>query len=159
MAKHFALQIVYDLARKRAEASSREVGRTHGEWLRARAQMVRAQAERSQYVETLAKQRGTGAVGFYPAAVEGWIALKLHLQNARVAVDATHDAWQRAMHAWQEHEKRVQALEVLTQRYRDDLARRDDVRERKLHDEISSRASAGSRQEGLSGLAWEEHLS
>jgi flagellar export protein FliJ len=159
MARHFALQIVYDLARKRAEASSREVGRTHGEWLRARAQMVRSQVERSHYVETLAIQRGKGDVGFYPAAVEGWITLKLRLQRAREAVDTTHDVWQRAMQAWHEQEKRVQALAVLMQRHRDDLARRDGVRERKLHDEISSRNSINSRQETLSGLAWEEHLS
>ena len=159
MAKHFALQIVYDLARKRVETSSRTVKQTHGEWLRARAQLVRLESERHRYVETLARQRSKGDAGFYPAAVEGWQTLRLRLQRGREMVDATHSAWQQAMKVWQEQEKRVQALAVLMQRHRDELVRRESMRERKVHDEISSRNFIAARQETLSGLAWEEHLS
>jgi flagellar export protein FliJ len=159
MAKHFALQIVYDLARKRVEISSRTVKQTHGEWLRARAQLVRLESGRRHYVETLARQRSKGDAGFYPAAVEGWQTLKLRLQQGRERVDTTHAAWQQAMKVWQEQEQRVQALAVLMQRHRDELARRDATRERKLHDDLSARNFIASRQESLSGLAWEEHLS
>jgi flagellar export protein FliJ len=159
MARHFSLQIVYDLARKRVETYSRAVKQAHGKWLRARAQIVRLQAERSRYVETLAQQRGKGDAGFYPAAVAGWQALNTRLMLGRQELDATHAEWQQALQAWREQEKRVQALTVLLQRHRDGLAKRDAMRERKVHDEISSRNFIAARQETTSGLAWEEHLS
>ena len=156
----FNLQIVYDLARKRAEGCARAVKQTHGQWLRARAQMVRLQHERSRYVEELAKQRRQGNPGFYAAAVDGWEMLKLRMQRGRQELETAHAEWQQAMRVWQEQEKRVQALTVLRQRYRDELARRDAVRERKLHDEISIRSFISTRQDGAveSGLSWEEHL-
>lgn len=158
MANRFALQIVYDLALKRVETQSRAVKQAHGQWLRARARLVRLQAERDRYVQTLARRRGQGEVGFYPAAVDGWQALNTRLKLGRQELDASHAEWQQALQAWQEQEKRVQALKVLMQRHRDELARRDAVRERKVHDEISARNFIAARQETTSGLAWEEYL-
>lgn len=159
MARHFSLQIVYDLARKRVETYSREVKQAHGKWLRARAQIVRIQAERSRYVETLAQQRGKGGAGFYMAAAEGWQTLNTRLMLGRQQLDITHAEWKQALKAWQEQEKRLQALAVLMQRHRDELVRRESVRERKVHDEISARNFIASHRETTSGLAWEEHLS
>ncbi|MGA7178559.1 MAG: flagellar FliJ family protein [Thiobacillaceae bacterium] len=159
MARHFSLQIIYDLARKRVETCSRTVKQAHGRWLRARAQIVRLQTERSRYVEVLARQRGNGDAGFYPAAVEGWKTLAARLTRSRQELDATHAEWQQALQAWQEQEKRLQALTVLLRRHRDQVSKRDAVRERKVHDEISARNFIASRQETTSGLAWEEHLS
>ena len=155
----FNLQIVYDLARKRAEGCARAVKQTHGKWLRARAQMVRLQAERRRYVEELARQRRTGSAGFYPAAVDGWQMLNLRMQRGREELDSTHAQWQQAMRLWEEQEKRVQALTVLRERYRDELARREAVRERKLHDELSIRSFIAIREDGTAdpGLPWEEH--
>ena len=156
----FNLQIVYDLARKRAEGCARAVKQTHGQWLRARAQLVRLQNERSRYVEVLAKQRNEGNPGFYAAAVDGWRMLGLRMQRGRQELETAHAQWQQAMQVWQEQEKRVQALTVLRQRYRDELARRDAVRERKLHDELSIRSFIATRQDGTvdPGPSWEEHL-
>lgn len=156
----FNLQIVYDLARKRAEGYARAVKRTHGQWLRARARMVRLQAERSRYVEELARQRRTGSPGFYPAAVEAWQMLRMRMQRGRQELDTAHARWQQAMRIWEEQERRVQALTVLRRRYRDELAKRDAVRERKLHDELSIRSFIATRQDGTTdpGLPWEEHL-
>lgn len=156
----FNLQIVYDLARKRAEGYARAVKQTHGHWLRARAQMVRLQVERSRYVEKLASQRRAGGPGFYPAAVEAWQMLSIRMQRGRQQLDTAHAEWQQAMRIWQEQERRVQALTVLRQRYRDELARRDAARERKLHDEISIRSFIATRADGAidPGLPWEEHL-
>jgi flagellar export protein FliJ len=159
MARHFPLQIVYDLARKRVESYSRVVKQAHGNWLRARAQIVRLQTERSRFVETLARRRGNGDAGFYPAAVAGWETLNARLALGQRELDTTHAEWQDALKAWQEQEKRLQALTVLLQRHRDEEAKRDAMRERKVHDEISSRNFIAARQDTTSGLAWEEHLS
>lgn len=159
MARRFALQIVYDLARKRVEAAERAVKQAHGQWLRARAQLVRLQTERGRYVEALARERGKSQAGFYPAAVEAWQVLDARLRQGRQELDATHAEWQQALNAWQEQEKRVRALTVLLQRHRDELARRDTVRERKVHDEISARNFIAARQESVSGMAWEDYLS
>jgi flagellar biosynthesis chaperone FliJ len=86
--------------------------------------------------------------------------LRLRMLRGRQELEAAHAQWQQAMRVWQEQEKRVQALTVLRQRYRDQLAKRDAVRERKLHDEISIRSFIAKRQDGTAdpGLAWEEHL-
>jgi flagellar export protein FliJ len=156
----FKLQIVYDLALKRAEGYGRVVKQAHGHWLRARAQMVRLQAERSRYVEELAERRRTGNPGFYAAADEVWQMFGLRMQRARQELDTAHAQWQQAMRRWEEEEKRVQALTVLRHRYDDELARRDAVRERKLHDEISIRSFIATRADGAvdPGLPWEEHL-
>ena len=156
----FNLQIVYDLARKRAEGYARAVKQTHGQWLRARAQLVRLELERSRYVEGLATQRRAGNPGFYPAAVDGWQMLALRMQRGRQELETAHAQWQQAMRVWQDQEKRVQALTVLRERYRDEMAKRDAVRERKLHDELSIRSFIATRQDGTAdpGLPWEEHL-
>jgi flagellar export protein FliJ len=159
MARHFSLQIVYDLARKRVETYSRAVKQAHGKWLRARAQIVRLEAERSRFVDTLAHQRKQGGSGFYPAAVEGWKIMTTRMTRSRQELAATHAEWQQALQAWQEQEKKLQALTVLLQRHRDEQAKREAVRERKVHDEISARNFIAARQESTSGLAWEEHLS
>jgi flagellar export protein FliJ len=159
MARQFPLQIVYDLARKRVESYSRVVKQAHGKWLRARARMVRLQAERSRYVEALAQQRGKGEAGFYPAAVAGWRTLNSRLALGKRELEANHAEWQDALKAWQEEEKRLQAFTVLLQRHRDEEAKREAMRERKVHDEISSRNFIAARQDTTSGLAWEEHLS
>jgi flagellar export protein FliJ len=159
MARGFSLQIVYDLARKRVEVAERTVKQTHGVWLRARAQLVRLEAERSHYVQLLAQQRNTGEAGFYAAATEGWKALNLRMKQGREDVDASHASWLQAIEAWQLLDKRMRALTVLLQRYRDEQIRREAVRERKVHDEISARNFIAARQESLSGYAWEEHLS
>ncbi len=122
--------------------------------------MVRLQNERSRYVEQLARQRRQANPGFYAAAVDGWRMLRLRMQRGRQELETAHAEWQQAMQVWQEQEKRVQAFTVLRQRYRDGLAQRDAVRERKLHDEISIRSFIATRRDGAvdPGLAWEEHL-
>ena len=122
--------------------------------------MVRLQNERSRYVEELARQRRQGSPGFYAAAVDGWRLLGMRMQRGRQELETAHAQWQQAMQLWQEQEKRVQALTVLRRRYDDELTRRDAVRERKLHDEISIRSFIATRQDGAvdPGLPWEEHL-
>jgi flagellar export protein FliJ len=142
MARPFSLQLVLDLTERRAEAKSRAVKLAHAEWLRARTQVVRMQQQRARYNDTLSSRLRQGCGS--DVAREASEALRNYQKSLMAglqAIESTHAAWQRTLDIWQTEKKRLEALQVLARRHALEEARRDEKQERRLHDELASKAA------------------
>lgn len=142
MARPFPLQLVLDLTEKRAEAKSRAVKLAHAEWLRARTQVVRIEQQRIRYSNGLSLRLKQGCAS--SAAGEASEVLRDYgkrMSAGRQAVEAAYAAWQRTLEIWLTEKKRLEALRVLARRHAFDEARRDEKQERRLHDELASKAA------------------
>ena len=138
----FLLQSVLDLAERRAEGRVRLVRMAHGEWLLARARLVRLEGELERYRQAF--QQAAGGVGDGGLWREGAV----HLQElgrrraeGRGAVEQRHALWQTALQDWREEKRRVDALRVLKERHERQEVRRRGRQEAKLHDELAARAA------------------
>ncbi|NWG39781.1 MAG: flagellar FliJ family protein [Hydrogenophilaceae bacterium] len=142
MARPFPLQLVLDLTRTKVEAKSRAVKLAHAEWLRARTQVVRIEQQRASYNDALSLRLKQGCA----SAVAGEASTVLcdyrkRLAAGRRAIDSAYATWQRTLGIWQSEKKRLEALQVLARRHAIDEARRDERQERRLHDELASKAA------------------
>jgi flagellar export protein FliJ len=142
MARPFSLQLVLDLTLTKVEAKSRAVRLAHAEWLRARTQVVRIQQQRARFSKGLSMRLERGCA----SVVAGEAGEVLRNYQKRLAtgmqtIESTHAAWQRALEIWQSEKKRLEALQVLARRHALEEARRDDRLERRLHDELASKAA------------------
>lgn len=141
MARRFSLQLVLDLAERRAEEKAREVKRAHGEWLRARGHQTRLLTIRDARVRELTGQLRQGLAA--SQLHERSRLLHLHeteLQLAAARIESTYLVWQQKLAAWLQLQQRVKALKVLEQRHLD--ARGVELRrmEQRQHDELSQHA-------------------
>ena len=138
----FLLQSVLDLAERRAEGRMRLVRMAHGEWLLARARLVRLEGELERYRQAF--QQAAGGVGNGGLWREG----AAHLQElgrrrgeGRGAVGQRYAFWQATLQDWREEKRRVDALRVLKERHERQEVRRRGRQEAKLHDELAARAA------------------
>jgi flagellar biosynthesis chaperone FliJ len=76
------------------------------------------------------------------------------MQAARRDLEATRHEWQLALEAWQVEKKRVEALLLLARRYALEEARLEEKRERRLHDELSTRSAYAKRFSGQGEAAF-----
>lgn len=142
MPRPFPLQLVLDLTERRAEAKSREVKLAHAEWLRARTEVVRMQQRRAHYNVSLSLRLRQGcASDVAREANEALRRFHKRLAAGMQAIESAHAAWQRTLGVWQAEKKRLEALQVLARRHAEDEARRDEKVERRLHDELASKAA------------------
>ena len=139
----FPLQSVLDLAERRAEGRMQRVRMAHGEWLLARARLVRLEDEAEHYRRNFQQAVGAGAGGGGL-----WREGAAHLQElarrraaGRGAIEQCHALWQAALQDWREEKRRVDALRVLKRRHELQEARRQGRLEAKLHDELAARAA------------------
>lgn len=142
MPRPFSLQLVLDLAERRAETKSRAVKLAHAEWLRARTQVVRMQQQRARYNDGLSARLRQGcASDVVQEASEALRNYQKRLAAGMQMIESAHAAWQRALDVWQNEKKRLEALQVLARRHALEEARRDEKQERRLHDELASKAA------------------
>lgn len=155
MPRPFPLQLVLDLTERRAEAKSRAVKLAHAAWLRARTEVVRLEQQREAYIRALSKRLQQGdAAAVAREADEALRAYQRRLHAGRRAIESRHVAWQRTLELWQAERKRFEALQMLAERHAHSEARRDAKQERRLHDELASKAAylrmpAGKRETGF----------
>lgn len=144
----FALQPALELAERRAEAKSRAVKVAYMAWLNARTHRVRLEQRRQHYAGELhaRMQQGCSAAVAQAAgaALSQWQA---EMQDAARALEHTREAWQRELAAWQVEKKRLEALQLLARRHAQEQLRQEEKRERRLHDELSSRSAYARRQD------------
>ncbi len=138
----FPLQMVLDLAERRAEGRMQKVRMAHGEWLLARARLVRLEDEAERYRLAFQRAVGTGSSGGL------WREGAAHLEElarrraeGRRAIEQRHALWQAALRDWREEKRRVDALRVLKGRHELQEVRRRGRQEAKLHDELAARAA------------------
>lgn len=142
MPRPFPLQLVLDLTERRAEARSREVKLAHAKWLQARTQVVRIQQQRARFNDRLSLRLEQGvASGLASEACEILGSFHKRLTAGMKAIESSHAAWQRTLETWQTEKRKLEALQVLAQRHVQDEARRDERQERRLHDELASKAA------------------
>lgn len=142
MARPFSLQLVLDLTERRAEAKSRAVKIAHAAWLRARTQVVRMQQQRARYNDGLSLRLRAGcASNVAQTASEALHHYQKRLAAGMQLIESTHEAWQRALADWQAEKKRLEALQTLARRHALEEARREEKQERRLHDELASKAA------------------
>ena len=142
MARPFSLQLVLDLTERRAEAKSRAVKLAHAEWLRARTQVVRMRQQRARYNDSLSARLRQGCASDVAQEASGALRnYQKRLTTGMQTIDSAHAAWQRALADWQIEKKRLEALQVLARRHALEEARRDEKQERRLHDELASKAA------------------
>jgi flagellar export protein FliJ len=138
MAAGFSLQLVLDLAERQAEALSREVKRSHGEWLLARGQQVQAQAARDRIVQTLASDLAPGLSSARLAQrAQMGQARQAELRRAVQRVADRHAQWQARLAQWMQANARVKALKVLQRHYLDERAVQARRSEQREHDELA----------------------
>lgn len=142
MPRPFSLQLVLDLTERRTEAKSRVVKLAHADWLRMRTQVVRIQQQRARYNDSLsARLRQECASDVVREASAALLSYQKRLAAGMQAIEVAHAAWQRALETWQTEKKRLEALRILAQRHALEEARRDEKQERRLHDELASKAA------------------
>jgi flagellar export protein FliJ len=142
MARPFPLQLVLDLTERRAEAKSREVRLAHAAWLRARTQVVRMQQQRARYNAGLSARFRQGCpAGAAKEAGEALRNYQKRLTAGMQMIESAHAAWLRTLESWQAEKKRLEALQMLARRHAMEEARRDAKQERRLHDELASKAA------------------
>ena len=138
----FPLQNVLDLAERRAEGQVRLVRMAHGEWLLARARLVRLETERESYRLSLRQTAGSVAGGgLWREAAAHLQALARRRAAGQAEVSRRHELWQAALQTWLEEKRRAEALSVLKRRHEHQELRRQDRLEAKLHDELAARAA------------------
>ena len=138
----FPLQSVLDLAERRAEGQVRLVRMAHGEWLLARARLVRLDTEVEKYRLSLRQMvAGAGSGGLWREAAAHLQDLAQRRAEGRTEVARCHERWQEALRNWLEEKRRVDALRVLEKRHERQEARRLGRLEAKLHDELAARAA------------------
>lgn len=138
----FPLQSVLDLAQRRAEGQVRLVRMAHGEWLLARARLVRLDTEVENYRRALRQTvAGAGSGGLWREGAAHLQDLARRRADGRMEVARRHELWQAALRDWLEEKRRVDAMRVLQSRHERQEARRLGRLEAKLHDELAARAA------------------
>lgn len=142
----FSLQPALDLAERRAEAKSRAVKLAYVGWLNARTHLVRLEQRRLLYTGELNKkmQQGCTAATALQAgeALRQWQA---SMKSATRDLDNAQREWQLALDAWQVEKKRVEAFLALARRHALEQSKLEEKRERRLHDELSTRSAYAYR--------------
>jgi flagellar export protein FliJ len=146
MTTAFPLQPALDVAERRAEAKSRAVKLAYVAWLNARTHQVRLEQRRHHYAGELNAKLRQGCSAAVAQAAGGalrqWQADVL--AAARQLDNARHE-WQLALDAWQVEKKRVEALQLLARRHALEQQKIEEKRERRLHDELSTRSAYALR--------------
>ena len=142
----FPLQPALDLAERRAEAKSRLVKVAYVDWLNARTHLVRLEQRRKHYTDQLNTQMQHGCTAAMAQqagdALQQWHA---NMKAAMRDLENTRRDWQHALDDWKIEKKRVEALMVLARRHAMEERRREEKRERRLHDELSARSAYAHR--------------
>lgn len=114
----------------------------HAKWLQARTQVVRIQQQRARFNDrfSLRLEQGGGS-DLAGEACQILGSFHKRLTAGLKAIESSHAAWQRTLETWQTEKKKLEALQVLAQRHAQDEARRDERQERRLHDELASKAA------------------
>lgn len=155
----FPLQIVLELAERRAESKSRQVRLAHVAWLNTRTRLVRLQQWREHHVQVLATMMREGCqadVARQSAkALSGW---QIELAAANAAERHAKQQWQQTLLLWQQENRRVDAFKALATRHA--VAQRyvETRRENTLHDELAQRAWCAENLGGQDGFADMEQL-
>jgi flagellar export protein FliJ len=142
----FTLQPALDLAERRTEAKSRLVKLAYVDWLNARTHLIRLEQRRHLYAGKLSTKMRAGCsasmVQAAGAALHQWQA---DMQAAASDLEHARHAWQLALDAWQVEKKRVEALQLLARRHALEQRKLEEKRERRLHDELSTRNAYAQR--------------
>ncbi len=138
MKKGFSLQLILNLALRQADALSREVKRSHGEWLLARGQRVQLLALRDRHIHELAGELRPGiAAADLSLRTQRMQRQQAELQQAALRIDTSRQAWQAKLAEWMQLQDRVKALRVLEQRYMEALGIQARRTEQRQHDELA----------------------
>lgn len=138
----FPLQLVLDVAERRAEAKSRLVKVAYVAWLNARTHQVRLEQRRHLYAGRLSvKMRQGCSAALAQAAGEALRAWQADMKAALRALENAQCEWRLALQAWQVEKRRVEALQLLARRHAAEQRRLEETRERRLHDELSTRTA------------------
>lgn len=142
----FPLQPALDLAERRAEAKSRAVKVAYVAWLNARTHLVRLEQRRHVYSGELnARMRQGCSAAMAQAAGETLRQWQADMKAAARDLEAARGEWQLALDAWQVEQKRVEAMLMLARRHALEQRRLEEQRERRLHDELSTRSAYANR--------------
>lgn len=142
----FPLQPALDVAERRAEAKSRAVKVAYVGWLNARTRLVRLEQQRRNFAGKLnTKMRHGCSAAVAQQASETLRQWQANMHSAMKELENTRREWQLALDGWQVEKKRVEALLVLARRHALEERRREEKRERRLHDEFSTRSAYAQR--------------
>ncbi len=151
----FALQAALDVADRRAEAKSRIVKVAYVGWLNARTHLVRLEQRRKHYTGelNLRMQQGCSA-SMAQQASETLRQWQANMTSAERDLENAREEWQLALNDWKIEKKRVEAFLVLARRHELEESRREEKRERRLHDELSARSAYAQRFSEQSGARY-----
>lgn len=150
----FALQPALDVAERRAEAKSRAVKAAYVAWLNARTHQVRLEQRRQLYASKLdAKLRQGCSAAVAQAAGAALRQWQADTKSAVQRLEAARREWQQALDDWQTERKRVEALQLLARRHALERRKLEEQRERRLHDELSTRSAHAQRYADEEGEA------
>lgn len=151
----FALQAALDVAERRAEAKSRIVKVAYVGWLNARTHLVRLEQRRKRYTGELnTKLRQGCSASMAQQAGEVLRQWQANMTSALSDLENAHREWQLALNDWQIEKKRVEAFLVLARRHALEESKREEKRERRLHDELSARSAYAHRFSEQSGARY-----
>lgn len=142
----FSLQTALDVAERRAEAKSRLVRVAYVAWLNARTHQVRLEQRRHRFAGRLNSTMRQGCSA--AVALAAGEALRQWQADRKAAMRELENAqreWQLALEAWQVEKKRVEALQLLASRHALEQRKQEEKRERRLHDELSTRTAHALR--------------
>ena len=142
----FTLQPALDLAERRAEAKSRAVRLAYVAWLNARTRLVRLEQRRHLYAGELNTKMQHGcSAALAQAAGEALRQWQSDMKAAARDLENARHEWRLALDAWQIEKKRVEALQLLARRHALEQRKLEEKRERRLHDELSTRSAYALR--------------
>lgn len=142
----FPLQPALDLAERRAEAKSRAVKLAYVGWLNARTHLVRLEQRRHLYTGELNKKMQQGCTAaMAQEASEALSKWQAGMKSATRDLENAQHEWQLALDAWQVEKKRVDAFLALARRHALEQSKLEEKRERRLHDELSTRSAYALR--------------
>ena len=153
----FPLQPALDVAERRSEAKSRVVKTAYVAWLNARTRQVRLEQRRHFYAGELSATLRQGCSAAVAQAAGS--TLRQWHADMKAAAQELENAkyeWQLALDAWQVEKKRVEALHLLAQRHALEQRKLEEKRERRLHDELSTRSAYALRfgEEGQADMPY-----
>lgn len=138
----FPLQPALDLAERRAEAKSRAVKLAYVNWLNARTHLVRLEQRRHLYTGELNKKMQQGcSAAMAQEASESLRQWQAGMKSATRDLENAQREWQQTLDVWQVEKKRVEAFLALSRRHALEQSRLEEKRERRLHDELSTRSA------------------
>lgn len=149
MAKPFALQPLMEILQERSDEATRQLGRLIAAEESAKSRLQLIEQYRAEYEQKMREAIGTGVT---PQALRNYQDFISRIDEAiaqqqRIIQQAERNTRAGQEH-WREQNKRLKAVDTLSQRHEARERQRENKADQKLQDEFSTRKYANRPEDG-----------